>query len=69
MEIVAEVWECGLMKYYETDETWSGEIGTYIMNIWFGYKGSADSQSKTWYSYTERDNDMSGSIAILNSML
>ena len=69
MEIVAEVWECGLMKYYETDETWSGEIGTYIMNIWFGYKGSADSQSKTWYSYTERDNDMSESIAILGTLL
>lgn len=70
LEVVAQVWECGLMKFYQTDETWSGEIGARIIGdsgIW--YKGSADSQSYTWYSYTERDNDMSESIAILNSML
>ena len=65
LEVVAQVWECGLMKFYQTDETWSGSIGAAI--LW--YKGSADSQSYTWYSYTERDNDMSESIAILNSML
>lgn len=70
LEVTAQVWECGLMKFYQTDETWSGEIGKRLIGdsgIW--YKGSADSQSYTWYSYTERDNDMSESIAILNSML
>ena len=61
LEVRAEVWECGLMKFYETEEVWSGKI--------FIYSGSADSQSYTWYSYTERDNDMSESVAILDTLL
>lgn len=61
MEVRAEVWECGLMKFYETEETWSGTI---VM-----YSGSADTHTYTWYSYTERDNDMSDTVAILNTLL
>lgn len=61
LEVRAEVWECGLMKFYETSETWTGRIVL--------YSGSADTHSYTWYSYTERDNDMSGSVAILNTLL
>ncbi len=62
MEITAQVWECGLMKFYQTSEIWSGTIAVI-------YSGSAETDTYTWYSYTERDNDMSESKAILDSLL
>lgn len=63
--VKAQIWECGLMRYYETEETWSGEIGAAFIY----YNGSADSTSYTFYSYTEKDNDMSASKAILANLL
>ena len=63
--VKAQIWECGLMRYYETSENWSGKIGNIIIN----YEGSADSTSYTFYSYTEKDNDMSASKAILAELL
>lgn len=63
--VKAQIWECGLMRYYETSENWSGKIGNIIIN----YEGAADSTSYTFYSYTEKDNDMSASKAILAELL
>lgn len=63
--VKAQIWECGLMRYYETEENWSGNIGNSLIH----YTGAADSKSYTFYSYTERDNDMSTSKAILNTLL
>lgn len=60
-----QVWECGLLKYYTTDESWNGKIGAAI--IW--YEGSAQSVSNVFYSYSERDNDMSNSESIKNGLL
>lgn len=60
-----QVWECGLLKYYSTDESWNGKIGKAI--LW--YEGSAQSVSNVFYSYSERDNDMSNSESIKNGLL
>lgn len=60
-----QIWECGLLKYYSTDESWNGKIGAAI--IW--YTGSAESVSNVFYSYSERDNDMSNSESIKNGLL
>ena len=60
-----QIWECGLLKYYTTDESWNGKIGAAI--IW--YEGSAQSVSNVFYSYSERDNDMSNSESIKNGLL
>ena len=61
MEIRAEVWECGLMKFYETEETWSG---TMVI-----YSGAADTHTYTWYSYSEREHDHTNSLAIRETLL
>lgn len=65
-----QVWECGLLKYYTTDESWNGKIGKGLnetIGLW--YEGSAQSVSNVFYSYSERDNDMSNSESIKNGLL
>lgn len=55
-----QIWDCGLAKYYEIDESWSGTI---VM-----YSGSAQSVTKVVFSYSEADMDDSASLAIRNSI-
>lgn len=60
-KLKVEIWDCGLAKYYEIDESWSGKIQM--------YEGSANSVSKVVFSYSEADMDDSDSLAIRNSIL
>ena len=55
-----QIWDCGLAKYYEIDESWSGTI---VM-----YSGSAKSVTKVVFSYSEADMDDSASLAIRDSI-
>lgn len=55
-----QIWDCGLAKYYEIDESWSGTI---VM-----YSGSAQSVTKVVFSYSEADMDDSASLAIRDSI-
>lgn len=70
IKATVQVWECGLLKYYTTDESWNGKIGKGLnetIGLW--YEGSAQSVSNVFYSYSERDNDMSNSESIKNGLL
>lgn len=60
-----QMWECGLLKAYSTEESWNGKIGAVI--LW--YEGSAESKANVVYSYSERDNDMSNTESIKNGLL
>lgn len=55
-----QIWDCGLAKYYEIEESWSGTI---VM-----YSGSAQSVTKVVFSYSEADMDDSASLAIRDSI-
>lgn len=57
-----QIWECGLAKYYEIEESWSGTIALV-------YTGSAQSTTKVVFSYSEADMDDSESLAIRDSIL
>lgn len=62
MEI--EIWDCGLMKSYHIDESWSGKIGALV--IW--YEGSAQSTTTIVYSYSSDDQDHSSTESIFQSV-
>ena len=55
-----QIWDCGLAKYYEIEESWSGTIAI--------YSGSAQSVTKVVFSYSEADMDDSASLAIRDSI-
>lgn len=55
-----QIWDCGLAKYYEIEESWSGTIAI--------YSGSAQSITKVVFSYSEADMDDSASLAIRDSI-
>ncbi|MDE5548882.1 MAG: hypothetical protein K2J13_01375 [Clostridia bacterium] len=42
-----QIWECGLAKRYDIDESWSGKIQM--------YSGSAQNKQVTVFSYSEKD--------------
>lgn len=70
IKVTAQIWECGLLKSYVTDESWNGKIGkgaNETLGIW--YEGAADSKCTVIYSYSERDNDMTNSESIKNGLL
>lgn len=56
-----QIWDCGLAKYYEIEESWSGTIKV--------YSGSAQSTTKVIFSYSQADMDDSESLAIRDSIL
>lgn len=62
---VVQIWDCGLTKSYDIKESWSGKIGAAI--IW--YEGSAQSNSKIVFSYSEADMDHSKTEKIYQSIL
>lgn len=55
-----QIWDCGLAKYYEIEESWNGTIAV--------YSGSAQSVTKVIFSYSEADMDDSESLAIRDSI-
>lgn len=64
-DMVVEIWDCGLIKSYHIEESWSGKIGAAI--IW--YEGSAQSVTDIVYSYSEADQDHSNTEKIYQSVL
>lgn len=57
---VVQIWESGLAKRYDIDESWSGKIQM--------YSGSAQNKQTTVFSYSERDVDFSKTQAIKKSI-
>lgn len=55
--IVFNVWDCGLFKSFFVSENWSGKIS--------GFSGEADSVTSTYYSYSDRDCDMTENLEML----
>ncbi|MCX4362970.1 MAG: hypothetical protein OSJ74_06280 [Clostridia bacterium] len=64
-DIVAEIWQNGLAKRYQINESWSGKIGKLM--LW--YEGSATSKSEIIFSYSEADMDNSKTEAIYQGIL
>ena len=58
--MVVQIWECGLAKRYDIDESWSGKI--------VAYSGSAQSKQVTVFSYAMDDMDSSKTDAIYKSI-
>ena len=59
--ITFQVWENGLMKYYNIKEQWEGKIKVLL----FSFSGGAVSEQSVWYSYSNRDTDMTEKLAML----
>lgn len=57
---VVQIWECGLAKRYDIEESWSGKIAI--------YSGSAQSKQTTVFSYSLDDMDYSKTDAIYKSI-
>ena len=57
LAIVCRLWENGLFRTYSITERWKGKIS--------GFSGTVDSSTVYYYSYTDRDCDMSGYLKML----
>ena len=57
LSIVFRIWENGLFRMYSVSEKWSGKIS--------GFSGTADSSTVYYYSYSDRDCDMTGHLKTL----
>ena len=57
---VVQIWECGLAKRYDIEESWSGKIQM--------YSGSAKNNQTTVFSYSQEDMDFSATEAIYKSI-
>lgn len=55
--IVFRLWENGLFRNYSIKERWQGNIS--------GFGGTADSMTNYYYSYSDRDCDMSKNLEML----
>ena len=60
-EITYQIWDNGLLKYYKIDETWEGKIKVLLLS----YSGGADTETEVWYSYSQKDTDMTEKLAML----
>lgn len=58
LSIVFRLWENGLFRMYSVSEKWGGTIS--------GFKGTADSSTQYYYSYSDRDCDMSKYLEMLD---
>jgi hypothetical protein len=58
LRIVYRLWSNGLFRSYTIVERWSGKI---IL-----FEGEADSQTTVYYSYSDRDCDMSQYTGMLS---
>ncbi len=59
--ITYQIWDNGLLKYYKIDETWEGKIKVLLLS----YSGGADTETEVWYSYSQKDTDMTEKLAML----
>lgn len=57
--IFFRIWGNGLFRSYTVSERWSGKIS--------GFNGSADSTTVTYYSYSDRDCDMTAHLEMLEA--
>lgn len=55
--IIFRLWENGLFRFYNFKERWSGKIN--------GFSGIADSATAYFYSYSDRDCDMTKNLEML----
>ena len=59
LTIVYGLWGNGLFRFYTVSETWSGTIK--------GFSGTVDSMTQYYYSYSDRDTDMTEYLNALES--
>lgn len=57
LSIVFRIWENGLFRMYSVAEKWQGKIN--------GFAGTADSSTQYYYSYSDRDCDMTKYLEML----
>lgn len=57
LSIVFRIWKNGLFRMYSVSEKWQGTIN--------GFKGTAESSTQYYYSYSDRDCDMSRYLGII----
>ena len=57
LTIVYRLWDNGMLRMYACSERWSGKIS--------GFSGEADTTTITYYSYSDRDCDMTGYLEML----
>lgn len=59
LSIIFRIWENGLFRMYSVSETWNGSIAI--------FNGTADSSTTYYYSYSDRDCDMSKYLEMLEA--
>lgn len=59
LSIVFRLWKNGLFRMYTVSEKWKGKIS--------GFSGTADSSTQYYYSYSDRDCDMSKYLEVLEA--
>ena len=59
LSIVFRIWKNGLFRMYSVSEKWKGKIS--------GFAGTADSSTQYYYSYSDRDCDMSTYLEMLEA--
>lgn len=57
LSIIFRIWENGLFRMYSVSETWKGSIAI--------FNGTADSSTTYYYSYSDRDCDMTKYLEML----
>ena len=57
LTIAFRIWDNGLFRMYSVSEKWQGKIS--------GFSGTADSSTVYYYSYSDRDCDMTGYLKML----
>lgn len=57
LSIVFRIWNNGLFRMYSVSEKWQGKIS--------GFSGTADSSTQYYYSYSDRDCDMTKYLKML----
>ena len=57
LSIAFRIWSNGLFRMYSVSEKWQGKIS--------GFSGTADSSTVYYYSYSDRDCDMTGYLKML----
>lgn len=57
--IMCRLWSNGMFRFYNVQERWSGKIS--------GFSGTVDSQTAYYYSYSDKDCDMTKNLETLES--
>lgn len=60
LTIVFRVWGNGMFRFFTVSESWKGKIS--------GFNGTADSVTTTYYTYSDRDCDMTDNLKMLEEV-